>query len=86
MAGFAEAVMSLPLGAVYSDGHGASVWVVTEDERHLRRRPVDVIEVRQNEVLIAGGLNGGERIVSLGAQLLDDGKAVRVVEERSSTN
>lgn len=77
-------VVRLPLGAVYADGSGASVWVVTADSAHLRRAPVDVIEFHQNEVLIASGLNGGERVVTLGAQLLDENKTVRIVEERAA--
>lgn len=75
-------VVRLPLGSIYSDGGGASVWVVTEDNAHLVKTPVEVIEFRQNDVLIASGLHGNERIVALGAQLLDDNKVIRVVEER----
>jgi membrane fusion protein, multidrug efflux system len=77
-------VVRLPLGAIYSDGGGASVWVVTEDNAHLHRTPVEVIEFRQNDVLIASGLHGNERVVALGAQLLDDNKVIRIVEERSA--
>ena len=77
-------VVRLPLGAIYADGSGASVWVVSSDNAHLRRTPVDVIEFRQNDVLIASGLSGGERVVTLGAQLLDENKAVRIVEERAA--
>src|SRR5262249_11536386 len=76
-------VVRLPLGAIYNDGRGA-VWVVTADEQHLRRVPVDVVEFRQNDVLIASDLGPGERVVSLGAQLLDEGKSIRIVEERSA--
>jgi RND family efflux transporter MFP subunit len=77
-------VVRLPLGAIYSDGGGASVWVVTSDNAHLRRTPVEVIEFHQNEVLIARGLGASERVVALGAQLLDEDRLVRVVEERSA--
>jgi multidrug efflux system membrane fusion protein len=75
-------VVRLPLGAIYNDGSGASVWVVTADGTHLRRALVDVIEYRQNDLLIANGLNAGERVVALGAQLLDEGRLIRIVEER----
>jgi membrane fusion protein, multidrug efflux system len=77
-----HAVVRLPLGAIYTDGGGASVWVLTPDNTHLRRTPVEVIEFHQTDVLIASGLNAGERVVALGAPLLDDNKLVRVVEER----
>jgi RND family efflux transporter MFP subunit len=74
----------LPLGAIFSNGNGPSVWVVAPDNTHLRRAPVEVIEFHQNDVLIASGLGEGERVVALGAQLLDENKPIRVVEERSA--
>jgi RND family efflux transporter MFP subunit len=76
-------LVRLPLGAIYADGSGASVWVITPDNTHLRRAPVEVIEFHQNDVLIASGLDAGARVVALGAQLLDENKTIRVVEERS---
>jgi len=76
-------VVRLPHGAIYADGSGASVWVLTADNTHLRRVPVEVIEFHQNDVLIASGLSAGERLVVLGAQLLDENRVVRIVEERS---
>jgi membrane fusion protein, multidrug efflux system len=77
-------VVRLPLGAIYSDGNSASVWVIMPDNKHLRRTPVDVIEFHQNDVLIASSLAVDERVVALGAQLLDGKKLVRVVEERAA--
>jgi RND family efflux transporter MFP subunit len=77
-------VVRLPLGAIYSDGSGASVWVIAADDVHLRRTPVEVIEFHQNDVLISSGLSAGERVVALGAQLLDDRATVRIVEERAA--
>lgn len=74
----------LPLGAIYTDGGSPSVWVVTADNAHLRRTPVEVLEFHQDNVLIASGLNDGERVVTLGAQLLDEGKSVHIVEERAA--
>ena len=74
--------VQLPLGAIYNDGLGPSVWVVTPDGTHLRRAFVNVIEYRQSNVVITGGLNAGDRVVALGAQLLDENKPVVVVEER----
>lgn len=79
-------VAQLPLGAIYNDGLGPSVWVVTPDGNHLRRVFVNVIEYRQSDVAITGGLNAGDRVVALGAQLLDENKPIRVVEERNAGN
>jgi multidrug efflux system membrane fusion protein len=81
-----RAVVRLPLGAIYNDGRGASVWVVTQDGAHLRQAFVDVIEYRQNDLLIASGLDAGERVVALGAPLLDENKLIRIVEERRAAS
>jgi membrane fusion protein, multidrug efflux system len=77
-------VVRLPLGAIYSDANNASVWVIAPDNTHLRRTPVDVIEYHQNDVLIASSLAAGQRVVALGAQLLDENKLVHIVEERAA--
>ena len=77
-----RAVVQLPLGAIYNDGLGPSVFIVTPDGAHLRRAFVNVLEYRQDDVVIAGGLSAGDRVVALGAQLLDENKPIRVVEER----
>jgi RND family efflux transporter MFP subunit len=79
-----RAAVRLPLGAIYTDGGGPSVWVVTADNAHLRRTPVEVLEFHQDKVLIASGLSDGERVVTLGAQLLDEGRSIRIVEERAA--
>jgi RND family efflux transporter MFP subunit len=81
-----RAVVRLPLGAIYNDGSGASVWVVTADGAHLHRAFVDVIEYRQNDLLIANSLSSDERVVALGAQLLDEGRLIRIVEERRAAS
>jgi RND family efflux transporter MFP subunit len=75
----ADRVARLPLSALYNQGDGPAVWVVGEEGR-LTLKPVTVASLEAREVLIAGGLEGGEQVVSLGVQKLDAGQTVRVVQ------
>lgn len=73
----AAAALAVPLGAVVDRGQGAGVWVVTDDGV-IKARPVRVASVRDEHAIIEEGLQPGERIVALGAHLLNDGQRVRV--------
>lgn len=52
-------VISIPRAALRDDNH---VWLVDEDNR-LRLRPVEVLRRSEHELVIASGLNPGERLV-----------------------
>jgi membrane fusion protein, multidrug efflux system len=77
-------VTALPLAAVVNDGGGAFVWVVAADDVSVQRRPVEVAGLGQERVLVGNGLRDGERVVTLGAPLIDADKPVRVVETRTA--
>ncbi len=72
----------VPSSAVINDGRGVAVWVIDGNGQRVVRRPVTVKSFGQNEVTLAGGLSDGERIVTLGVHVLDEGRAVRIVEQR----
>lgn len=72
----------LPASAVINDGHGAAVWVIDGSGQRVIRRPVTVKRFGQNEVAISAGLSEGERVVTLGVHVLDEGRPVRIVEQR----
>jgi len=73
----------VPLGALHDGGEGPGVWVVGRDSR-VRFRPVRVAALGEESAALAGGLRPGERIVALGAQLLEPGQLVRSVADRPS--
>lgn len=75
-------VVRLPATAVINDGRGAAVWVVNETATRVARRPVEVMSFGQRDVIVTRGLAAGERLVTLGVHVLDENRAVRVVEER----
>jgi RND family efflux transporter MFP subunit len=67
-----------PLGALYDPGSGPGVWTVGTDQR-VHWRKVQVLAWRDEDALLApGGVQPGERIVVLGAQLLRDGERIRL--------
>jgi multidrug efflux pump subunit AcrA (membrane-fusion protein) len=61
-----------------ADGSPA-VWVVDPEAGTVSLRPVEVVEHRPSEVVIAAGLSPGEMIVTAGVQALRPGQAVRVL-------
>ncbi|MDB5686008.1 MAG: hypothetical protein JWR77_597 [Rhizorhabdus sp.] len=69
--------IAVPLGALHDGGRGPGVWVVGADKR-VTFRPVRVAALGDESADIAAGLKGGERIVVLGAHLLEPGQAVRI--------
>lgn len=74
-----ERVARLPLSALHNGGEGAAVWVVNRDGR-LALRPVRVASYEARSVLVAGGVEEGDEVVTLGVQKLDTAQRVRVVQ------
>ena len=75
----AERVARLPLSALFDQGSGPSVWLATTDG-HVTLAPVTVAEIESHDVLLSGGLHDGDAVVSMGAQKLDPGQRVHVVD------
>jgi multidrug efflux system membrane fusion protein len=79
-----ESVLVLPLTGVVrslNDPRGFAVYVVTEEngEAVAHVRDVTLGAMVGNEVQVLGGLQKGEKVVSMGAPLLVDGVRVRVL-------
>jgi RND family efflux transporter MFP subunit len=74
-------VATLPRSALHDRGAGPMVWRVTTAGQ-LEPVPVQVRALADQTVQVAGALGEGERVVALGAQLLDPAQTVRVVETR----
>ncbi len=67
---------AVPLAALHDGGGGPGVWVVGRDNR-VAFRPVRIATLGDESAEIAAGLRGGERVVALGAHLLEPGERVR---------
>jgi RND family efflux transporter MFP subunit len=72
-------VARVPLAAVLNRGTGPTLYVV-DDSGALQLRPVSVASFTADTALITGGVNDGERIVTLGVQTLQAGLKVRTIE------
>jgi RND family efflux transporter MFP subunit len=75
----AAEVVRLPLSSLHNQGGGPAVWVIGAESRPVLR-PVTVAAYQSRDVLIAQGVSEGDRVVVLGAQKLDPGQRVRIVE------
>ncbi|WP_371680643.1 efflux RND transporter periplasmic adaptor subunit [Microvirga sp. KLBC 81] len=75
----ASEVARLPLSSLHNQGGGPAVWVVGADSRPVLR-PVTIAAYQSRDVLITQGVSDGEHVVVLGAQKLDPGQRVRIVE------
>jgi len=63
-----SAPIVVPLAAVVDRGQGPAVWVVADNK--AQRRPVDVLQFREDGVLIGKGVSAGDLIVVSGAHQL----------------
>jgi RND family efflux transporter MFP subunit len=78
--GTTEAV-EVPLGALYDNGQSTGVWVVDLQLSSVSLRAVQVRRLAE-ETAIVTGVNSGDRIVALGANLLHEGERVHIADER----
>jgi RND family efflux transporter MFP subunit len=77
-AGGGERAFVLPASALVRQGARGAVWVIGKDQR-LALAPVTITRYGQDEVLVSGGLTGGERVVRAGVNRLHAGLVVRPV-------
>lgn len=69
----------VPIGAIVEgDGRTARVFVL--DQKHARRREVDVAFIEGERVALDTGLQAGEQVITDGAQYLEDGEEVTIAE------
>jgi RND family efflux transporter MFP subunit len=80
-----EQVMQVPVAAVYDQGKGAGVWVVSGEPASVSWRPVQVLGLSDDIARVVGHLTSGEEVVALGAHLLHDGESVRTAQQTDNT-
>lgn len=78
--------LKVPLAAVFDAGKGPGVWVVEGNPATATWRPIEVVSVSDEDAKVRGRLKTGERIVSLGAQLLHEGEVVRLANVKTSAS
>jgi RND family efflux transporter MFP subunit len=73
--------IEIPSSALMMRGTHSAVWVIDPHSYTVQKRDVEVARFHQNAVVIASGLESGERIVTAGAQSLHPGQRVTLLEE-----
>jgi RND family efflux transporter MFP subunit len=69
----------LPLTAIYNKDGKPLVWVIDTKTALVATRPVTLGSAQDDSVLIAGGLKGGETVVTAGVHMLHDGQKVKTL-------
>lgn len=72
-----QPLLQVPLAAIYDAGKGPGVWDITGQPATVAWRPVTVIAIGDEAATVTGQLNAGDKIVALGAHLLQQGERVR---------
>jgi RND family efflux transporter MFP subunit len=75
--------VQVPLGAILDDGRKTGVWVFDSAASTVHFRPVKLARVTSESAVISG-LSSDDRVVSLGAHLLQEGARVRTASENRS--
>lgn len=70
----------VPIGAIHDRGTGPGVWVV-DDKSEVKFRSVTIASVGQEQAVLSGGIQAGEKVVALGAHLLHEGQVVNMPNE-----
>jgi multidrug efflux system membrane fusion protein len=73
----ADARIHVPLSALVRDRGATGLWVIDRGAVHLV--PVQVAGVDGNDVLVAGGVQPGQTVVTAGVHLLKEGQKVRIL-------
>ena len=79
----AQPEVQVPLGAVLDDGGKTGVWVFDSAASTVHFRPVKLARLTSESAVISG-LSSDDRVVSLGAHLLQEGARVRTASESRS--
>lgn len=69
--------VSVPLGAILSDGEAEYVWLVNMDTMTVSKRKVTVLKSIGETVVVTEGLSAGDTIAGAGASYLTEGMKVR---------
>lgn len=73
----------LPLSALYKKGDQTAVWIVKNNQVHLT--PVIISGTKNNDVLIASGVQQGDQVVTAGVNVLKEGQTVKLLDDAVSS-
>jgi RND family efflux transporter MFP subunit len=76
--GESDAVLQVPIGAIFDSGKGAGVWLVEGETPRVTWRAVQIARLGDEAASVVGNVKVGDRVVALGAHLLHEGEQVRL--------
>jgi RND family efflux transporter MFP subunit len=76
--------LRVPIGALFDRGGGPGVWTVLEKPQRVTWRSIKVNRIDGDTVSVREGLKQGDRVVALGAHVLNEGQEVRLAAEPSN--
>jgi RND family efflux transporter MFP subunit len=77
--------IQVPLTALHSREGQARVWIIDPATSQVRSQPIETGALLDDAVVVEKGLNGGETIVTAGANLLREGQQVRLANTAQAT-
>lgn len=79
-----SSLLAVPVSAITDRGRGPGVWSFNERSSTVSFKSVNVVALGDEDAILSGGVQPGEKIVALGAHLLSDGQQVRVATEKAA--
>jgi RND family efflux transporter MFP subunit len=76
-------VAALPLSAILDEGQGPQVWIVDGNGTLVQRR-ITVARYGERDAIVSAGLADGDRVVTMGVQMLSAGQRVRPMDRLPS--
>jgi RND family efflux transporter MFP subunit len=74
-------VMVLPGSALFDKGGKPAVWIVDKAKGTVSLRPVTIVRYETDSVIVSGGLEPGDIVVTAGVNRLREGQSVRLLAE-----
>src|SRR5437867_2876079 len=78
--------LQVPIGALFDPGKGPGVWLVEGETPRVTWRAVHIVGLSDEAASVVGDFKPGDRVVALGAHLLQEGKHVRLAESKAAQN
>ena len=76
--------LQVPISAIFDPGKGPGVWLVEGGAPRVTWRAVQVAGLSDESAAVVGELDVGDRVVALGAHLLQEGERVRLTGSETS--
>jgi len=74
-----ESLIEVPSSSLTMIENKPAVWVVDAKDQCVHRREITIARYTPDAVIVTGGLNSGERVVTAGVHTLHEGQAVKLL-------